>query len=298
MTNRYLSCIAALLITTSFGCKSQTVESTGSKILFLTTAQGDSVTNIYVMNPDGTDKKALTSFTAANGQLAWPSWSPDGKRILYAMSEGEMANVYIMNSDGSGTIPVPDTSDVQDTPCWSPDGTEIAYTTPASNGERNTIKVVKVDGSGHYLVQDKERGLGYQNWSPVEPLFVLEFSMGGPPDIYTMSARDGSNRRQLTNDPNLDEWPNFSRDGKQIVWAHGVEGDKDIWVMNVDGSNKHKVTDDVAIGDAYPSFSPDGSQIVFTSGSEGVAPSIYVINIDGTGLKKIADGSSPVWSPF
>jgi Tol biopolymer transport system component len=67
--------------------------------------------------------------------------------------------------------------------------------------------------------------------------------------------------------------------------------------MNADGSNKRRLTHNIAIGDAFSSFSPDGSRVAFTSGSEGQPPSIYVIYLDGSGLKKIAEGSSPNWSP-
>jgi Tol biopolymer transport system component len=298
MAGRNICCLVIFIAASFLGCVSRTDQSTGSKILFLATAAGDSVSNIYVMNPDGSDKQMLTSFGPADGEVAWPSWSPHGRRILYAKYEAETANAYIMSANGTGSISVPNQADFQDTPCWSHDGTEIAYTTAAANGGRNVIKVVKLDGSGYYVVEDKERGLGYQNWSPAEALFVLELSMGGPPDIFTMSALDGSSWTQLTDDPKLDEWPTFSRDGKQIAWAHGIEGDKDIWVMNVDGTNKRQVTNGVIIGDSFPSFSPDGSQIVFASGVEVTVPTIYVVKIDGSGLTKIADGTSPVWSPF
>ncbi len=302
MKTNSCSVISFALISIFSACVGQTDETSEnpavSKILFLDSPNDAKVNNIFIMNTDGSERTQITRFTEEDGDVAWPSWSPDGKRILYAMYKGETANLYIINSDGSGRITVPDEADFQDTPCWSPAGTEVAYTTVAPDGERNIIKVVKVDGSGQYVVEDKERGLGYQTWSPVEPLFALEFSLGGPPDIYTMSALDGSNRTRLTNDSKLDEWPAFSRDGKKIAWAHGIEGDKDIWVMNVDGTNKRKVTNDIAIGDAYPSFSTDGSQIVFTSGMEGGPASIYVSNIDATGLTKIAAGASPAWSPF
>ena len=68
----------------------------------------------------------------------------------------------------------------------------------------------------------------------------------------------------------------------------------DIWVMNADGSNQRLV---VAGGDA-PNFSPDGAQLTFTSSIAG--PGVYVINIDGTGLRKVVGtiaGGGPAWSP-
>lgn len=57
---------------------------------------------IYVMNPDGSGKVVLTNETGA--RCTFPSWSPDGTKIVFQKSYPGFSNcfeIWIMNSDGS-----------------------------------------------------------------------------------------------------------------------------------------------------------------------------------------------------
>jgi TolB protein len=59
---------------------------------------------IFKMNPDGSDIKQLTSNSSIDST---PSYSPNGKKITFERSVGgstdPYAEIYVMNSDGSGT---------------------------------------------------------------------------------------------------------------------------------------------------------------------------------------------------
>jgi TolB protein len=52
--------------------------------------------------------------------------------------------------------------------------------------------------------------------------------------------------------------------------------------------------------DADPSWSPDGRKLAFTSGRDSKAGEIYVMNADGTGVRRLtrnkAGDSGPGWS--
>ena len=58
-----------------------------------------------------------------------------------------------------------------------------------------------------------------------------------------MIDRDGSNERQLTDNPWQDYHPAWSPDGKQIAFQSYRGGDTDIYVMDADGSNERQLTD-------------------------------------------------------
>lgn len=72
-----------------------------------------------------------------------------------------------------------------------------------------------------------------------------------------------------------------------------------IYVMRPDGSDARLLAQvEGCKGHTCPRWSHDGKQIVFdaedaTTGQD----SIYLLNADGTGLKKLAEGARPVWSP-
>ena len=56
-----------------------------------------------------------------------PSWSPDGKQLVFSGSAGGLTDLYLVNADGSGVTRLTNDvyGDVQ--PQWSPDGKTIAF---------------------------------------------------------------------------------------------------------------------------------------------------------------------------
>lgn len=113
-------------------------------------------------------------------------------------------------------------------------------------------------------------------------------------DIYTISLRSGEFRR-LTSSP-VDDWsPDWSPDGKRLVWVR----DGELWIMGGHGQDRQRVGEGIAA--ASPTWSPDGSSIMYV----GARGNIVRVRPDGGGLQVIvADvdvwGSellTPLWSP-
>jgi Tol biopolymer transport system component len=82
------------------------------------------------------------------------AWSPDGRRIAFSRTEpsldpGPNAQIWVMDSDGTGAHQVTDASFAHEAtqPAWSPDGTRIAYTEGGKPGGTAGVAVVDVDGS-------------------------------------------------------------------------------------------------------------------------------------------------------
>lgn len=85
----------------------------------------------------------------------------------------------------------------------------------------------------------------------------------------------------------------ISIDGSQIAyfaWPGDVgEEEVGVWIMDSNFSNNRLVIR----GGAYPSFSPGGDRLVLNGG-----PEMFLVNTDGGGLRKLADGEYPDWSPI
>lgn len=73
---------------------------------------------------------------------------------------------------------------------------------------------------------------------------------------------------QLTKGEQQDYWPQWSPDGRRIVFYVNKNGNRDIWMMDADGKNLRRLTDNPA-QDVDPSWSHDGSKIYFASNREG-----------------------------
>jgi TolB protein len=120
----------------------------------------------------------------------------------------------------------------------------------------------------------------------------------GNAEIYVMTDNDAAPTR-LTNDPELDDWPDWSPDGNRITFQRYVGGKPEIFVMKADGSQQINLTNNPA-SDYNPAWSPDGTQIAFSSNRAGGALQIWVMNADGTGAIQLTNtpelNSSPAWS--
>ncbi len=66
--------------------------------------------------------------------------------------------------------------------------------------------------------------------------------------------------------------------------------------MNMDGSGVERLRDNEYV-DYVPAWSPDGGRIAFSSFHEGDV-GIYVMNADGSGVVRLAEGYLPAWSPL
>ena len=89
-----------------------------AKIAFVSDRDGHSK-EIYVMDDDGGNPRRLTN----SPEDEWgPSWSPDGKRIVYSSGDGdwEKVDIYVMDADGGNPRKLTKNPGVDDDPAWSP----------------------------------------------------------------------------------------------------------------------------------------------------------------------------------
>jgi TolB protein len=117
-------------------------------------------------------------------------------------------------------------------------------------------------------------------------------------EIYLMDW-DGQNQWRLTANRNLSLAPDWSPDGKRIVFQSYLKGSPALLLVPTSGG----VAKDVPVStelNSSPSFSPDGKWIAYCGSVKG-NPEIFVVGADGTGLRRLTDNSAvdstPRWAP-
>lgn len=122
-------------------------------------------------------------------------------------------------------------------------------------------------------------------------------------DIYSI-RHDGSQVRQLTASPELDDQPAWSPDGTRIAFrSYRTQALGDIWVMHADGSHPVLLTPDPAPGvtdENRPAWSPDGQRIAYASNAGGDYD-IWTMRADGSDKRRLTStpdfDAEPTWSP-
>ena len=294
-----LLCCACILLS---GCDSfsnsedPVPEGLTGKIVFAS-GIGDSDSNIFIMNADGSELTRLTS----QGLGDDPDLSPDKSKIVFEAyrytgrpGRGGGAGIFVINSDGTGERPILGGTESAcflvvcnwSEPDWSPDGSKIAYTRIGSD----PIHVMNADGTEATRITDISGG--DPTWSPDGSKIAFWSVVDGNFEIFVVNV-DGSGLTNLTKSSADESDPAWSPDGSKIAYlGHEDSGPLYIFVMNADGTNQTRLTNGLDAGAL--TWSPDGSKIAFTRNRHR----LYVMNADGTGVTRIrvtAKVFSPDW---
>jgi Tol biopolymer transport system component len=257
--------------------------SNGEMIVFESNREGNT-SQIYSMKSDGTDIKRLTKNHLINET---PVWSPNGKLIMYSsyQEEGNSDNneIFIMNSDGTGIRQLTNHSLRDGHAKFSNDGKKIIFNSQRDTNENNgsaleinyEIYEMNLDGSGVKRLTNYEGWDTFPSYSPNGEKILWRrvitdstSNIGNNSEIFLMNS-DGTNIINLSNHKSFDGYPDWSPDGKQIVFTSNRHGSLQLFVMQSDGSGVQQITSSTTLDtNSRPDWSSDGKQIVYNKTSE------------------------------
>ncbi|HKP19675.1 MAG TPA: hypothetical protein VJT84_14460 [Gaiellaceae bacterium] len=205
---------------------------------------------IYTIDPDGTHRHRLT-----NDYLTkiYPSWSPDGREIVYSAAGSGTYDLFVMDADGRHkrrlTRGGPDDLLAQ----WSPDGTRLLVTAQKPDG---TMVVDVLDATGRnrrpLTSMTGARGI---SWSPSGTTIAFMVDRR----IYLMDL--GTRRTRVlplaVKPVAILEWLPDAR-GLVVLAASG-----EIAAIGLDGAVRTVLLEPRNFGDF--SLSPDQRRVVFTA---------------------------------
>src|ERR671938_32046 len=78
------------------------------------------------MDADRTHKRQLVKEVNRFGAV-FPSWSPDGKQLVYTGSVGDALELFVVHADGGTPRQLTHLGKVSTPAAWSPDGRWISF---------------------------------------------------------------------------------------------------------------------------------------------------------------------------
>jgi serine/threonine protein kinase len=239
---------------------------------FSWTASGDFYlfedSNLVRISPDGSSKTVLLS----NLGLFGLNLCPDGKSLLFSWigrNEGRQVNVF--RTDASGANPVQlSFGKVDQYPVCSPDSKEVYF-----NEDNGNIMRVPIDastkpeivpgsiipgaivGDPHFGLSPDGKTLAFASsstapggTSTVERIALLPLDQGSEPHL-----------RFLEPNPHMTEGPQFTPDGKALVYPIRLGGVDNLWLQPLDGSAGRQITNFPSEFIGVFQWSPDGKTL-------------------------------------
>lgn len=238
-------------------------------------------------------KNTMIRLTDAAFDDAYPTFTKDGRIRFARFVEKNALRTYVMNIDGSG---VEEQTEIPGMTAglFSPDGRRVFYRKEPSSD--TNLYLADADGSNERVMPFNA---GNCQWSPDSKQLVFQTRSTDPSipnnsDIFIYTIETGE-IVPVVESPYFDSDPAFSPDGKSIVYVSDIDGNFDVYSRVVATGETKRLTYNLG-HDSFPSYSPDGTQIVFNSDFEKENNDVYVMNLDGTGVRKITDG--PGWDAF
>lgn len=187
------------------------------------------------------------------GYVGSPTWSPDGRFIVFVADADGDEDLWLVQSDGAGLRRLTDNQFIDRDPAWSP-------------------------------VLDSRRIVFASDFESPGQLELYSFEVPPPNEELTVT--------RLTNASNSSYQPAWSPRGEYLAFISDRRGDPDLYLMTMDSGGIALLTlGDGDAEDRAPGFTPDGRWVSFISNRLDDRFQSYLISLDGSVLTRLTQNN-------
>jgi len=213
----------------------------GTRVAFTSFAHGSPGIFVFSVDP----VRDLRFYNQRASVNSSPSFTPDGKQIIYSSSAPRdiCCRIFLANLDGSGFRAITSGGFIDTEPKVNPKtGTEMAFVTGRSGPQQ--IYRANLDGTDMVRLTDGTGEAGNPSWNPDGQHLAFSWTRGFAAGKFNVFIMDVGSQQynQLTHDEGRNENPSWAPDGVHIVFGSTRNGRSQIYTMLADGTHVQQLT--------------------------------------------------------
>ncbi len=206
-------------------------------------------------------------------------------QIAFASDRDGVPQIYLINIDGTGLVPLTNFPDGACQPFWAPDGEALAFTSPCQDSQETYpgagLWIIDMENLQPQPVVSEPGGDYDPSWSPDGERIAFASERGGRPQIYSINI-NGTDVVNLSDNFAREVQPVWSPQGTALMFVSYRNGNAQLWGMSEEGENDQRF----GFGDTedtHPAWSHDGQRIVFQRRIAGI-PKLIAFAFEDRGI--------------